>query len=335
MQKIPILLIGPESDDSSPEDQSLAARLAAGPDVVLHQQRFRRDVSDDLERQMAAWVGKVTGVIGAMRVAESQLLGQLCEQMNLLCFVANNNPTVWQQRRHIFHIGFPTSQTTAAVAQALLGDTGRRRYLMLHDPTEFQTRVAGNMETHLRNAGMDARSLAHNAGDPLDLAGWKPELVYVVFSSERKALKVVEAVRQSMPDIPIVLGRSLLRESFLRALQGQPGDFWFVDTNFRHNRTGTEAQRQFMQAMAGNAIAVPTTNHAFGWDCMRFCAAALKAGSGDPQRAIAWLESGITLEGAGGTCSFTNDNHNGRHGPGPTILTRWRNGKLDDQRVDS
>lgn len=335
MQKTSILLIGPDSDDSSPEDQSLAARLAAGPDITLFQQRFRRDVPHGLERQMAAWDRKVTGVVGTMRVAESQLLGRLCEQMNLLCFIANNNPAVWQQRRHVFHIGFPTSQTTAAIAQALLRNTGRRRYLMLHDRTEFQTRVAANMETHLRHAGVNARSLAHNAGDPLDLAGWEPELVYVVFSSERKALQVVEAVRHSMPDIPVVLGRSLLRESFLMALQGQRGEFWFVDTNFRHGRAGTEAQQTFMKAMAENTIAVPTTNHAFGWDCMRFCAAALRAGGGDPQRAIAWLESGVKLEGAGGTCSFTNDNHNGRHGPGPTVLTRWSNGKLSEERGDA
>ena len=335
MQKTSILLIGPESDNSSPEDQSFAARLAVGPDVTLHHQRFRRDVPDDLERQVAAWSGKVTGVVGTMRVPESQLLGELAERLNMVCFVANNNPSVWQQRRNVFHIGYPTGQTTGAVADALMRQTGRRRYLMLHDLTEFQTRVAIHPEMRLRDGGMDARCLAHDAEKPFTPDnGWKPDLIYVVFSSERKALKVIAAVRQSMPDVPLVLGRSLLRESFLQALRGQPGEFWFVDTNFR-NGNRTNEQQTFMRTMTSHAIALPTTNHAFGWDCMTFCDASLKAGGGDPQRAIAWLETGVTLEGAGGGCSFTHDNHNGRHGFGPTVLTNLRHGMLREQRIDA
>jgi hypothetical protein len=270
-----------------------------------------------------------------MRVPESQLLGKLAERLNMLCFVANNNPSVWQQRRNVFHIGYPTKQTTGAVAGALMQQTERHRYLMLHDPTEFQTRVATHTEMRLRDGGMDARCLAHDAEKPFTPDnGWKPDLIYVVFSSERKALKVIAAVRQSLPDIPLVLGRSLLRESFLQTLHGQPGEFWFVDTNFRSGNS-TDEQQTFMRTMARNAIALPTTNHAFGWDCMTFCTAALKAGGGDPQRAITWLESGVAFEGAGGTCSFTHDNHNGRHGFGPTVLTRLRHGALHEQRINA
>jgi hypothetical protein len=81
--------------------------------------------------------------------------------------------------------------------------------------------------------------------------------------------------------------------------------------------------------MSSNGVPVPTTNHAFGWDCMKFCTTALNAAEGDPQRAIDYLESGVTLEGAGGLCSFTPDNHNGRHGAGPTILSRWSNGRFE------
>jgi ABC-type branched-subunit amino acid transport system substrate-binding protein len=187
------------------------------------------------------------------------------------------------------------------------------------------------METCLRGYGMEVRSLGYNPGDLLDLGdGWKPEAIYVVFSSERKALQVVQTLAERAPDIPLVLGRSLLRESFLQLLRGLAGEFWFVDTNFRRTRVQTESQQQFMRAMTGNGVKVPTTNHAFGWDCMKFCTLALKAGDDDPQRAINYLESGVTLEGAGGTCSFSPDNHNGRHGLGPTILSRWNNDRFED-----
>jgi ABC-type branched-subunit amino acid transport system substrate-binding protein len=331
MKKINVLILRPEDNDSSPADQTLAARLSAGSDVDIQEQRFRRDLPDDLERQLAGCARTIAGVVGAMRVPESQRLGELAEEMNVLCFVANNNLSVWQQRRHIFHIGFPTSQTTAAIAAELVQKTNRQRYLMLHDTTEFQTRVARKMEALLRGYGMDARSLAYDPGEALKIGdGWNPELIYVVFSSENKALEVVRAAAGSMPDVPLVLGRSLLRESFLQSLNGQAGEFWFVDTNFRRSRLQTESQQQFMQVMAENGITTPSTNHAFGWDCMKFCAVALKASGGDPRRAIDYLESGVTLEGASGTCAFSSDNHNGRHGPGPTILSRWSNGRFED-----
>lgn len=331
MQKINVLILRPEDNDSSPADQTLAARLSAGSDVDIQEQRFRRDLPDDLERRLAGCEGTIAGVVGAMRVPESQRLAKLAAEMNVLCFVANNNPSVWQQCRHIFHIGFPTSQTTAAIAGELVQNTNRRRYLMLHDRTEFQTRVAGNMQALLRGYGMDARSMAYDPGEALEIGnGWKPELIYVVFSSESKAMEVVRTAAASMPDIPLVLGRSLLRESFLQLLNGQAGEFWFVDTNFRRSRVQTESQQQFMKVMAENGVTTPTTNHAFGWDCMKFCVSALKAGDGDPRHAIDYLESGVTLEGAGGTCSFSPDNHNGRRGPGPTILSRWSNGRFED-----
>jgi ABC-type branched-subunit amino acid transport system substrate-binding protein len=266
-----------------------------------------------------------------MRAPESQRLGEVAEEIGALCFVANNNPSVWQKRRHVFHIGFPWNQTAAAVTAELVQKTNRRRYLLLHDSSQFQAQVAANVATCLTGYGMDVKAMAFMPGAALDLAGsWKPEVIYVVFSSERKAAEIVRMVNDRAPDIPLVIGRSLLRESFLQLLRGRTGEFWFVDTIFRRNRVQTESQQQFMQVMEENGIKVPTTNHAFGWDCMKFCALALKAGDGDPQRAIEYLESGVTLEGASGTCSFSPDNHNGRHGLGPTILSRWNNDRFED-----
>src|SRR5690348_4453374 len=104
MAKTSILIMRPEGDDASPADQALGARLAAGPEIEVHERRFRRNVPDDIERQLALWNGKVAGVIGAMQVAESQRLAKIAEQMRAVCFVANNNPAVWKSR-NIFHIG--------------------------------------------------------------------------------------------------------------------------------------------------------------------------------------------------------------------------------------
>lgn len=331
MTATPILIMRPTGEHSAPTDQSLGAMLCAPADVVVHEQFFEREQPADLEKKFSQWRGRIKGVLGATQAAESQRLGEAAEEMGVLLFVANNNPSIWQKRRHIFHIGFPWAQTAAALATELVQKTNRRRYLLLHDSTQFQSTVAANMESFLRAYGIDVRSLAYTPGTPLDLTGtWKPELIYVVFSSERKAAEIIPMVNDRAPDVPIVIGRSLLRESFLKVLQGRTGEFWFVDTIFRRTRVHTETQQQFMQVMEANGIKVPTTNHAFGWDCMKFCTLALQAGGGDVGRAIDWLESGVTLEGASGTCKFSPDNHNGRHGLGPTILSRWNHGRFED-----
>jgi ABC-type branched-subunit amino acid transport system substrate-binding protein len=329
-KKFCVLIMRPAGDGVSPGDQTLAARLSADSDVAVEEQYFRPDQPGDLETKLAPWQGKIAGVVGATQVSDSEKLGLLAERMDVLCFVANNNTVVWQKRRNIFHIGFPTSQTTGAVAAELVRKTSLRRYLLLHDITEFQGRVASTMEKILLGYGMEVKSLVYTPGDPLELGSWQPELVYVVFSSERKALQVVQALASRVPEVPLLLGRSLLRESFLRMLRGCAGEFWFVDSDFRRSRLHTEAQQRFIQVMEENGIKVPTTNHAFGWDCMRFCILALRASGGDPRRAIDYLESGVTLEGASGTCSFSPDNHNGRRGHGPTLVSRWKNGGFED-----
>ena len=331
MNTVSVLIMRPQGEHSASTDQTLGAKLCAVPETTVQEDTFDRARPGDIERKLADWRGRIRGVIGATHAAESQRLGEIAEGIGALCFVANNNPSVWQKRRHVFHIGFPWKQTAAAISAELVQKTNRRRYLLLHDSTQFQSQVALNMEAALRTYGIDVRNVAYTPGEPLELTGsWKPEVIYVVFSSERKAAQILQMANDRAPDIPVVIGRSLLRESFLETLRGRTGEFWFVDTIFRRDRVQTESQQQFVRAMAENGVKVPTTNHAFGWDCMKFCALALKAGGGDPERAIDYLESGVTLEGATGTCTFSPDNHNGRHGLGPTILSRWNNGRFED-----
>lgn len=326
-----ILLLRPESEDPSPIDQALGATLSARQraEIVITEEIFQRDDNGDLERKFALWQDKVSAVIGATNVPESTRLGELAAKSNLLCFVANNNPAVWQGRRQVFHIGLPTSQTTAAVA-ALIAQTDRRRLFLLHDRTEFQSRVASTMEGALKSRGMDAQVKPVSFEEGVQFAGGsKPDLIYVIFSSEPKALRIAQMIGTTTPDIPLLFGRSLLRESFLTSLGDQPGECWFVDM-FHRNGSQTPAQRQFFQTMAAHGVNVPTANHAFGWDGMAHCVAALNAARGDPSRAIDYLESGGTLEGASGACSFSRDNHNGRFEPGPHTITRWHRQKLED-----
>jgi ABC-type branched-subunit amino acid transport system substrate-binding protein len=329
-----ILLLRPDSDDPSPIDQSLGIRLSAQRRVtrggmVVTEEAFRRHDDADLEGIVARWPDRFSALIGATNVPESTRLGELAARINLLCFVANNNPVVWQRRRQVFHIGLPTGQTTAAVA-ALIARTNRRKILLLHDHTEFQSRVASTMEAAMRTYGMAGRSQAVSFEAGVQIPrDWTPDLIYVIFSSEPKALRVVQMIRNIEVDIPLLFGRSLLRESFLASLGDPPGECWFVDMFHRSGRC-TPAQEEFFRAMAANGVTIPTANHAFGWDGMAHCAAALKAADGDPSRAIDYLESGVTLEGASGSCTFSRDNHNGRFEPGPHTITRWRERHLED-----
>jgi ABC-type branched-subunit amino acid transport system substrate-binding protein len=332
MNRMPILLLRSESDDPSPIDQSLGARLSAleGPvhsDIAIEEEVFCRDDLADIERKLWPWKGKVAGVIGTTNVPESTRLGELAEEMKLLCFVANNNPSVWQRRNHVFHIGLPSTQTAEAVA-LLLEKTKRKRIFLLYDQTEFQRRVASSMEAALKNHGMEVSSRAELTDADFELVkDWRPDLIYVIFSSEGKSLPVVQKIR-ALSQVPLLFGRSLLRESFLSALD-DVGESWFVDM-FHRNGTQNPTQQDFLQILSARGVNVPTANHAFGWDAMSFCALGLKAGGGQSSLAIDYLESGVTLEGATGTCSFSRENHNGRTGIGPTTLTRWHKGHLEE-----
>src|SRR5438093_1453877 len=266
MEPIRILLFRPESDDPSPVDQSLGARLSAleGParsEVAIEEQYFRRDDLADLERRLGAWEGKVSGVIGATNVPDSTRLGELAEEMKLVCFVANNNPVVWQRRRHVFHIGLPSVQTVEVVAM-LLHKTKRRRIPLLYGRTECQRRVASSREAALRNHGMEVNSRAESADGEFELVKeWQPDLIYLIFSSESKALPVVQKIRRHLSQAPLLFGRSLLRESFLSSLGDQLGEAWFVDM-FHRNGTETPSQQHFLRTLSARKVHAPTVTHA-------------------------------------------------------------------------
>lgn len=326
-----ILLLRPDSEEPSPVDQTLGVRLAAdafGSDILLEEAPFRAADFSDLQRVFDQCCGGAAAVIGATSVPESTRLGELAEAKGLLCFVANNNPAVWQKRRAVFHIGLPSSQTAEAVA-AHLQRRGCQRVALIHDSTDFQRRVAANMESAFAARAIAARSHEQLSGaDLARLSDWNPNVIYVVFSNEAAALRVVQEIRARGFTAPLLFGRSLLRQSFLSTLGNNAGASWFVDMFSRVSPTATAAK--MFAALRGAAVNVPTANHAFGWDGLTFCIGALRAAAADPSGAIAYLESGAQLQGVTGACSFSPDNHNGRSGSGPTVLTRWESERFAD-----
>ena len=334
MSKVRILLLKPGGESPSPTDQALGAYLAATEgfqreNINLEQETFRHGDLDDLAAAVRRWQGKIDGVVGTTNVPESTALGEFSEELQFLCFVSNNNPSVWQHRRTVFHIGVPTRLTSAAVAEQLVRQVGAKRIYLLHDATEFQTRVADNTASFLSGAGAEACSTPATRPDWLDeLSAWKPDLAYVVVSDEGRALPLVRSVRGVFPRLPLLLGRSLLRRSFIDAVGSDPMDaLLFVDM-FQRGAPRSEQEARLANALAKAGISLPTANHGFGWDAMTLLAGALSRSSGNLSQAIAYLESGAEIEGATGRYTFHRDDHNGRETFNPTVLSSLRSGQV-------
>jgi len=332
MKRLRLLLIRPEGSEPSPADQSLGARLAAlhGPGhglVDLEEDSFGRGDLGYLEKRLHHWVGRISGIVGATNVPESARLSEIAEKLNMLCFVSNNNVSVWQGRRQVFHIGLPTPQTATAVAR-LLQRAGFGRVFLLYDETEFQARVAANMVEALDKCGIRVNSKAGSESGWLDEARrWKPQVFYLIYSEENRALPIARLFRSEEPKIPLMLGRSLLRSSFIASLGATADGVLFVDL-FRRGEQRGDPVAEFTSALLKNAVDCPTANHGFGWDAMALCVVALSKGDGNPLHAIEYLESGAIIEGVTGQFRFSRENHNGREGPGPTRISRYRNGRL-------
>ncbi len=329
-----ILLLRPTEDHPSPVDQSLGSRLAvtvgaSSEPITLEHDSFRRGDLGDLETTLRRWVTKVSGVVGSTSVPESTKLGQLAEQLDLLCFVSNNNPAVREGRRHVFHIGIPTSGTAHLVAQYLMEDLGAKRVYILHDDTEFQRHVAGASEAFLSGAGAEVRLfLGCQEGWADDVKSWAPDVLYLVCSDERLAVPMIQGLRSISRNLLVLLGRSLLRQSFLSSLGELAEGLLLIDL-FRRGRPRTEREEKFARVLSDAGIGLPTANHGFGWDAMTLCRRALIEAEGDPMSAIRYLESGVQIEGVTGYYRFNPEDHNGRSAFNPTTLSRVRNARVE------
>ncbi len=329
MPQLRILLVRPSGEDPSPVDQSLGATLAARRrSVEIERKTFRRGDLDDLASTLAPDAGRIDGVVGATGVPESTRLGELSEEFNFLCFVANNNPAVRQNRRTVFHIGVPTRMTAASVADQLLRVAGVRRVFLLHDETEFQKRVADNTASFLAAAGAVVCAVSAARPDwPDEIGSWRPELTYLVLSDETRALPLAQKLRQISPRMPLLLGRSLLRPSFIERVGGSAEGFYFVDM-FRRGAPRSAEEAEFVDALGAGAVPLPTANHGFGWDAMMLLADALAGAEGKLAHALDDLESGAEIAGATGRFRFDDADHNGRQVFDPTVLSVLRSGRV-------
>jgi ABC-type branched-subunit amino acid transport system substrate-binding protein len=329
-----VVLLRPEEDAYSPLDQSTGARLAWRRGTWADLIQIEEDVFDPAAREglgdkARSWAGSVAGIVGATNVPQSTSLGEIAEELNLLCFVANNNPSVWQHRRSIFHIGLPTTQTAEAVA-GLLARAGFGRVSLLHDQTEFQSRVATSMKAALEKRNMRVGlETGEDAGWMERIAETHADLVYLIYSTERRARPLAMACRNALPKTSLLFGRSLLRQSFIESLGTAVEGAFFVDL-FRRGASAGAPSKAFETALSEEAVKVATANHGFGWDAMTLCALALTAAGGHVTDAIDYLESGVSLEGVTGLFRFNKENHNGREGFGPTRISRWYNGRLEE-----
>ncbi|MGH7847410.1 MAG: ABC transporter substrate-binding protein [Candidatus Binatia bacterium] len=328
-----VLLLRPQETAYSALDQSAGARLAWRHgllrDLQLDEDTFDHEEPGALERSARRWGESVSGVVGATNVPQSARLGELAEEMNVLCFVANNNPSVWQRRRHVFHIGLPTAQTADAVAH-LLSTARLTRVFLLYDQSEFQSRVATSMKSALEKRDIRVSSCSDTEAGWLEqIAGWNADLVYLVYSAERKALPLARACKSALAGTPLLFGRSLLRKTFIESLGAAAEGALFVDL-FRRSGTPSLQENAFMSALLVEYGAIATANHGFGWDAVMLCGLALSRAEGNVSDGISYLESGVAIDGATGAFRFSKENHNGREGSGPTGISRWHNGQLEE-----
>jgi len=334
MKKVRILLLRPDGSDEAALDQAVGARAAAlcgpaAPVIELVEETFRDADLGDLAKKTHPWAGNVAGIVGATNAAESSLLGEVAERSAVLCFVANNNPSVRQGRRHIFHIGLPTEQTAKAVALRLEA-AGFERVFLVHDRTEFQHRVAAAMKCHLEKRNIQVTSQAGSSRNWLGTAAaWRPDLLYVVYSNEKKALPLALNFRKSRPETALLFGRSLLRRSFIDALGPMAEEALFVDL-FRRDKSERAQEGGFMSVLTTRGITVPTANHGFGWDMMSLCGQALVKAHGNTSGAVRYLESGVVISGATGSFRFQSENHNGREEFCPTRISRCHRGQVEE-----
>ena len=286
--------------------------------IALQQDSFHQGDLDDLERTLRRWIGKVSGVVGATSLTESTRLGKLAQQLNLLCFVSNNNPAVWQHRSHIFHIGVPIAMTSAAVAQRLLHDLKVKRVYILHDRTEFQKQVARTTESSLKRGGAEVYSSPGSQIDWHDsVLSWKPDVVYLAYSEEHLAVRMTEGLRRALPNVPLLVGRILLRRTFFVSLGDAAEGLFLVDI-FHRGVPQTYEEAMFTRVLSQAGVELPTANHGFGWDAMTLCGLALAKAEGEPSSAIRYLESGVDFEGASGNYRFSAEDHIGRRVFNPT-----------------
>jgi ABC-type branched-subunit amino acid transport system substrate-binding protein len=329
--QIPILLLEPKGGQPSSTDQAEAATVAAllGPEnknIALEREHFSPGEAGSIEKAVDRCAGRVLGVVGATGVAESKRLGELAHERRLLCFVANNNPVVWEHRDHIFHIGVPTDSLASAIAEGMVGTIGAKRIFILRDIVEFQAKLARSVERWLRRNGHEVQTQSgHEENVPSSVKQFEPDAIFFACTDAELVLPWVCELRRALPKVHLLLGMSQLRSSFPAQVADER--VLFVDL-FCRSRPERQAEKTFMATLTTAGKAIPTPNHGFGWDAMSLCSGALIAAKGDVTATIKNLESGARYEGATGYFEFSCENHNGRETFNPVVISQIKKGRV-------
>lgn len=325
-----------ERSSNSARDQMLGVRLAAD-----HTREIGAGANDKLElaehvvsARSSASIGAAAetlvssgcdALVGVLTAPLSAELAEWADKAGVLYLTANNRPSVWNGRRHVFHIGVPSDITGRSVIQHILA-RGVRRAVILYRPGppeayNVNTLAAESASRFAAEEGLDTRLQSLESGvwdggnHPTD-----DEAVCIFNSDVPKIAELVTRLRSANKDGLIVLSRSMLCRDFIE-LAGDAGKGCnVVDLFFRSDDASAE-ERALMRGLAAtDARLIATANHGFGWDCLRLTSKALQEAGTDAADQWALLERLDKYQGATGPFAFSSQDHNGRRRYNPTTI---------------
>ena len=321
-----------ERSSNSAGEQMLGLRLAAdhtremgaGDDLDLTERVITSpsiaSIGAAAEELVDAGCQALVGVLSAPRSAE---LGEWADKAGVLYLTANNRPSVWNGRRHVFHIGVPSDITGRSVIQHILAQ-GVRKAVVLYRPGppeayNVNTIAAESAAEFAVEEGIETRleSLESGAWD----GSSRDEATCIFNSDVPKIAELVIGLRSANKDALIVLSRSMLCRDFIERAGDAGKGCNVLDLFFRSDDASAE-ERALMRGLAAtDARLVATANHGFGWDCLRLTSKALQEARTDAAAQVALLEGLDGYQGATGPFAFSSQDHNGRRRYNPTTIS--------------
>jgi ABC-type branched-subunit amino acid transport system substrate-binding protein len=270
-------------------------------------------------------------LLGVLPVPLSIEAAKWAHAHGILYSTGNNNPLLWQGRKHVFHIGVPSEITASASMTYLSGERGAKRVAVLHTPGEFQVFAAECMIEAATKLGVDASAIdagldsSRDADVMRQIDAHRADAV-IVMGSE------LDRVGGLVPQLaaggrPTLLARGMVCREFLDSHGAEAEGFDFIDLFLRSGDAPDEERALIERVTGSDTQLVTTASHGFGWDCMRLLVAALSQGHKGTEGAM-YLESLDAVPGATGALRFSATDHNGRWQADPTTFARLQGGRF-------
>lgn len=337
------LLYGSGELSQSIREQRLGTRLAVehtrqlwGPsdDIELVELEVTAD-SPSVEEAAAELVHNQGCAVlqGAFSVPLSIRAAEWAEQHQILYVTANNNPLLRDGRRRVFHIGVPSEVTGTAIAKYLAEKRRCQKVGVLHTEQEFQRHAAACTVDALAARGVATRRDAVLDAPSSDLEllermrTWQADAICILGSELERLVDLVKTAQKLGSMAPMLHARGLLCREFAN-LAGKAGEgHEFTDLYLRDARASSEERALHRRLAQVDGTLVATASHGFGWDGLRLLAQAWRAAGPDADAQVEFLEGLRAYEGATGTLSFSETDHNGRWQHDPTTITRLVGGR--------